>query len=263
MNQAEPQQTADEAYREQIRSNTLSELENIYAHLNRIAYPQRFEMVRQELETRIQALDAGREAQGDEGVSGAGFFRRLWASLVDLFIQALILGVLFLVWTSGTVLVQSFGAEEVARSGPPGRQFQASPVDQVMKALSDEGVWAALYFLAVLVGTHWKATGLLLLGVLLYKGLLMLPSWIRSGATPGMREAGIRLESRDGGRLSFKQALIRFWGQYLLFVLTVGVSGLWILWDRQKQALHDKLAGTRVSRAFRSWEKPLDVRMYD
>ena len=98
MNQAETQQNADGVFRERIRTNTLSELEDIYAHLDRIAYPQRFEMVRGELENRLQALDSEGAMPADEAGSGAGFCRRLWASLVDLFIQALILGVLWLVW---------------------------------------------------------------------------------------------------------------------------------------------------------------------
>ncbi len=81
------------------------------------------------------------------------------------------------------------------------------------------------------------------------------------GAAQALHCAG--RESVGGGRISRKQALIRFCGQHLLLLLTVGVSGLWMLWDRQKQTLHDKLARTRMLRGLRSWEKPVESRIYD
>ncbi len=257
MNQAEWQQAADEAYREQIRNNTLSELEDIYAHLDRIVYPQRFEMVHQELEDRLRTLDAKGKMPGDEAMGGAGFFRRLWAGLVDLFIFALILGLLFLVVEAAVGLIQGFGAEEAARVAPPASE---TPVlEQFMDVLSAREVGALLFYLGGLALLKWKV----LLGILAFKAVLTLTAWLRSGMTPGMREAGVRLESVGGGPPSAKQALVRFLGQYVLFGLTVGVSGLWMIRDRQKQALHDKLSGTRVARTLRSWEKPADIRIYD
>lgn len=254
MNQAEWQQAADEAYREQIRNNTLSELEDIYAHLDRMVYPQRFEMVHQELEGRLRALDAKGEMPGDEAMGGAGFFRRLWAGLVDLFVLVLVLGLLFLAVEAAVGLVQGFGAEEAVAP-----QDRRGEIAQLMDVLSAGGVGALLFYLGGLALLKWKV----LLGILAFKAVLTLTAWLRSGMTPGMREAGVRLESAGGGVPSARQALVRFLGQYVLFALTVGISSLWMIWDRRKQALHDKLSGTRVVRMRRSWEKPADIRIYD
>ena len=78
MSPTEWHRAEDEAYRERIRGYTLSELEDVFAHLDRTGYPQRFEMVRQELDRRIQGLDA-RAGMPDEVAAGsAGLFRRVW-----------------------------------------------------------------------------------------------------------------------------------------------------------------------------------------
>lgn len=82
------------------------------------------------------------------------------------------------------------------------------------------------------------------------------------GATLGMRAAGIAVRRRDQpGRLPWKTALVRVVTQYvapglLRVVPVVGalatiytlLDDLWPLWDDNRQALHDKLAGTVVVR---------------
>ena len=60
-----------------------------------------------------------------------------------------------------------------------------------------------------------------------------------------------------------KRALIRFWGQCLLFVLTLGVSTFWMIRDPRRQALHDKLTDTCIVREQRPWEKTDEDRIYD
>jgi uncharacterized RDD family membrane protein YckC len=71
--------------------------------------------------------------------------------------------------------------------------------------------------------------------------------WLRSGQTLAMKTWRIRLVSQAGGRLSFRQALLRFF--LALFGLLLGGIGFW--WarvDRDRQFLHDRLAGTRLVR---------------
>lgn len=75
-------------------------------------------------------------------------------------------------------------------------------------------------------------------------GIYFVYCWTRSGQTLPMKTWGLRVESREGGRLSFRQALIR----YVVALPSVG-TGLGLLWavvDPERQFLHDRLAGTRI-----------------
>ena len=78
-----------------------------------------------------------------------------------------------------------------------------------------------------------------------------------------MKEMGLQVGDKEGEPLTFARAVVRFLAQHLLFVITLGISGLWVVWDRQRQTLHDKLAGTRIWRIPRSWEKPVEVRIFE
>ncbi|MDA0747206.1 MAG: RDD family protein [bacterium] len=235
-------EAADVAYLERIGQNTLSELEDIYAHLDRETYPKRFEMVYNEIERRLRELDAGSLSAPAEDLVAASFLRRLWASLVDLFVHLLIPG--GAAWGLMTLVGGGQASAPGPRRGP-------SPLARFYDALL-QGDLAA-----------WETVGVWVVGVLLFKAVLTLPAWVRSGCTPGMREVGVRLVSAQGDSVSFKQALLRFLGQYALFFLTLGVSSLWMLWDRQKRTLHDRLAGTRVVRTQRVWEKTAAERKYE
>jgi uncharacterized RDD family membrane protein YckC len=71
--------------------------------------------------------------------------------------------------------------------------------------------------------------------------------WLRSGQTLAMKTWRIRLIDRDGGRITFRQALLRF--LLALFGLMLGGIGFWwALVDRDRQFLHDHIAGTRLVR---------------
>jgi uncharacterized RDD family membrane protein YckC len=67
-----------------------------------------------------------------------------------------------------------------------------------------------------------------------------------SGQTPGMRAMGIRVISFDGGgSIGYGRALVRWIGGYIsAIVLFLGF--LWMLWDKEKQCWHDKLANDVV-----------------
>ena len=69
--------------------------------------------------------------------------------------------------------------------------------------------------------------------------------WLHGGQTLAMKTWRIRLVSADGRPLRPAQALLRFalaWPSLLLF----GAGLLWALFDRDRQFLHDRLAGTRL-----------------
>lgn len=69
--------------------------------------------------------------------------------------------------------------------------------------------------------------------------------WRRSGQTLAMKTWRIRLVTREGGPLDAARAL----GRYALALVSVALAGvgfLWALIDRDRQFLHDRLAGTRI-----------------
>ncbi|KVW98940.1 RDD family protein [Thiobacillus denitrificans] len=71
--------------------------------------------------------------------------------------------------------------------------------------------------------------------------------WLRSGQTLAMKTWRIRLVDQNGGRISFKQALLRFC-LALFGLLLAGIGFWWALIDRDRQFLHDRVAGTRLVR---------------
>jgi len=73
----------------------------------------------------------------------------------------------------------------------------------------------------------------------------------KSGQTLGKRMVGIRVVDKNGNPPNFAHSLLRyvigFTIEGLLLYILIGLVGfLWPLWDTQKQAWHDKIAGTFV-----------------
>lgn len=69
--------------------------------------------------------------------------------------------------------------------------------------------------------------------------------WLNGGQTLPMKTWKMRLSSADGTPLRPLQAVLRYlaaWPSILCF----GLGLLWALIDRDRQFLHDRLAGTRI-----------------
>ena len=78
-------------------------------------------------------------------------------------------------------------------------------------------------------------------------GLYFTWFWTHGGQTAAMRAWRLRLVRRDGAALCWRDAGLRF----VLAVPSVGLAGaglLWALADRDRQFLHDRLAGTMIMR---------------
>jgi len=76
--------------------------------------------------------------------------------------------------------------------------------------------------------------------------------WAWKGTTVGGIICQLRVIRTDGGRLQGVDALVR--GLSGIFSLAVlGLGGLWILRDPERQAWHDKIAGTYVVKVPRNW----------
>ena len=70
--------------------------------------------------------------------------------------------------------------------------------------------------------------------------------WHRYGATPGKIAFSARIvDARSGGKPSLARLAVRYLA-YVASALPFFLGFAWIAIDRRKQALHDKIAGTRV-----------------
>ena len=69
--------------------------------------------------------------------------------------------------------------------------------------------------------------------------------WTRGGQTLGMLAWRIRVQSREGGPVSVRQSLLRFLCAWPSFFL-LGLGYLWLYFDPNGDAAHDRLSGTRV-----------------
>jgi uncharacterized RDD family membrane protein YckC len=76
--------------------------------------------------------------------------------------------------------------------------------------------------------------------------LFFVGSWSRGGQTPGMRAWRLRLESHAGLAVDWRTAILRL-GAAALSLGALGLGFLWILVDRDRQAWHDRLTGTRMT----------------
>lgn len=75
--------------------------------------------------------------------------------------------------------------------------------------------------------------------------------WSHGGQTLAMKTWRIRLISRSGHPVRPTQALVRFLWCWPSLALG-GIGLLWAIFDRDRQFLHDRLAGTQLIAADRS-----------
>ena len=94
---------------------------------------------------------------------------------------------------------------------------------------------------------HGASNGKMLwLHVFILLMLYYLWCWLNGGQTLPMKTWKLHIVSADGNRLRPAQALLRYlaaWPSVSLF----GLGILWALIDKDKQFLHDRIAGTRIA----------------
>ena len=109
------------------------------------------------------------------------------------------------------------------------------------------GTWLFQFAAGTTVIEGWRLR-LLQLFLLALFAAYFLWCWLRGGQTLAMKTWRIRLVAMNGhGSLSPKAALLRFLYALLLVPTTIGI--LWALVDRDRQFLHDRLAGSLLIRA--------------
>ncbi len=93
---------------------------------------------------------------------------------------------------------------------------------------------------AVEPGNPWFRLGLLGLAMAFFCGF-----WLRAGQTLGMRAWRLVVRRKDGGELTPRDAVLRFF----FALVSWGAAGLGVLWmliDRQGLTWHDRWSSTRV-----------------
>ena len=79
--------------------------------------------------------------------------------------------------------------------------------------------------------------------------------WAFVGYTPGKALLGLRIVRQDGRPISVGRAIPRYLG-YWISAIPLFLGFIWILFDRQHEGWHDKLANTPVIYLFSEHPKP-------
>jgi len=81
--------------------------------------------------------------------------------------------------------------------------------------------------------------------------------WAWRGQTPGKMILKIKIVKSDGSPIDIGRAILRYIG-YLVSTVIAFIGHFIIIWDRKKQGLHDKIAGTYVVNTHQA--DPLDIK---
>lgn len=76
-------------------------------------------------------------------------------------------------------------------------------------------------------------------------GLYFVSSWRRGGQTLAMRTWKLRLVGTNGAGITLRQAMLRYACAWPCLALG-GIGLLYAPFDRDRQFLHDRLAGTKI-----------------
>lgn len=80
----------------------------------------------------------------------------------------------------------------------------------------------------------------------LWEFLYFAYQWSVSGKTFGMAVFGVQVVSREGEPIGLRRAVLRTLGLGLTLFLTLGIGFLGIVYQRERRALNDFVAGTAV-----------------
>lgn len=65
------------------------------------------------------------------------------------------------------------------------------------------------------------------------------------GMTPGKQVIGLQVVAKDGSRMDYAKAFIRYICT-IVSSIPCGLGYLWMLWDKDKETWHDKMSSTNV-----------------
>ena len=132
-----------------------------------------------------------------------------------------------------------------------GRRAGAMIVDGIIVAFFSFVVAFAIGFIAVTIDMFNPSDGnaaqpIIVLAAVLFSLIYYVGSWATMGQTIGKSTFGMTILDKQGAKLSWGKAILRYVG-YLVSSLLMGLGFLWVAFDGKRQGLHDKIAGTYVA----------------
>jgi len=128
-------------------------------------------------------------------------------------------------------------------------RFFAFLIDCVISiAVFELALGAAGFAASVLTGQsiHWSRANLwVVVAFFAWEFLYYAYCWTASGKTPGMVLLGLQVVGQDGSRAGTRRGLVRTLAFPLSFIL-LGLGFVSILFEHDRRALHDLIAGTAV-----------------
>jgi uncharacterized RDD family membrane protein YckC len=125
--------------------------------------------------------------------------------------------------------------------GPSGPR--ASFGRRLVAVLVDSILYLVIYLILLVIFDEGVAYGLSLLFGLLYVTIL---EGGPRGQTLGKMALGIRVvDFNTGGTIGYPRGLLRYIGR-IVSSIPCALGYLWMLWDKEKQTWHDKIATTVV-----------------
>ena len=154
----------------------------------------------------------------------SSFWIRLGAVIIDGVIVSVIAGIV-----GGVLAVPLIGVLVAI----------AMPYMEASGELSDTGITAVA--IAAIIGFLFIVGAVMFIQVLYY----VLFTGLR-GQTPGKMLVGIKVVDEEGAIPGLGRAIMREVIGKFISAIVFDVGYLWVLWDPNRQAWHDKIAGTFV-----------------
>lgn len=155
-----------------------------------------------------------------------------------------------LVAKSAAAATASGIAMPLSGGGSPTEETATSAVELPLSALPRAGFWLRLGAVGIdviivgVVGSLLHISDWFLMVFAVYSMVL----WALKGSTIGGIVCGLQIVRLDERPVDWTVAVVRVLGGFLSLVV-MGLGFIWIAFDEQKQAWHDKIAGTVVVRA--------------
>ena len=127
------------------------------------------------------------------------------------------------------------------------RRGAADFLDGIILGMAYKLVHVVLLAIASLTGTAYLGFSDWMLSAIIFWTYMI---WFKSyrGATPGYNVFEIRIISINGTQISIKQIIVRTVSSFFS-AIPLGLGYIWIAIDVNRQAWHDKIAGTYVIKA--------------
>lgn len=139
-------------------------------------------------------------------------------------------------------------ANATTPSATPAASFKRRLISLIYEALILAAVLMAGALPVVMLTHGWNHTVArvtLQLTLLVLCGGFYVWQWTRRGQTLPMKTWRLKLVTVDGTPIDTRRACVRF-SAALFSIAIAGLGFLWALIDRDRQFLHDRIAGTRI-----------------